>query len=639
MDVVHVQDTPPGQAEDSSTGPRSPVPASVSDIQARLTEAEETLRAIRNGEVDALVVRDASPAAQVFTLSSADRPYRMFVENMRDGAATVSDSGIVLYANRRLADLLGSPLPQIIGSPIESFIASGDHAALRLISGPAGARGGTIEATLETREKNQVPVRVNASTLDVDGHGLMCLTFADLTEQNAHKREIARLGRAQAVRMRELELAQAALTEQATHDALTGLPNRTLIIDRLAQALALARRLDRSIGLIFVDLDRFKEINDTGGHAAGDAVLREIAERLLSTVRPMDSVSRLGGDEFVVLLAALDGPEDAAAAADRIAAALNVPITLNHGAVTVTASLGITISHPADPGSDLDPDKLLRQADTAMYHAKSLGGGRTQLFDAASTPTILQADLEMWITRIREALDEDRFELHGQPIVDLATGEIMQHELLLRMHNPVGHLFPPIAFLAPAERCGLICEIDQWVIRQAIGVAARGQSVSVNLSASSVGDPRVSELIESALRDHHADPGHLVFEITETAVTQNMDRAAQFAERLVTLGCKIALDDFGTGFASFTYLKRLPVQYLKIDIEFVRDLARSKRDMFVVRAIVALAGDFGQQTIAEGVEDQATADILRDLGVTFAQGYLYGRPGALPDNADRAATQ
>jgi diguanylate cyclase (GGDEF)-like protein/PAS domain S-box-containing protein len=637
MVIAHLADPPPPRA-DPSTGPAPTVsPAGVADLQARLSEAEETLRAIRNGEVDALVVRDASPAAQVFTLSSADRPYRMFVESMRDGAATVSASGIILYANRKLADLLSCPLPQIMGSPITSFIAGGDQAALRTISGAAGLAGGTIEAELATGDGSGVPVRINTSTLDVDGHQLLCLTFADLTEQNADKREIARLSQAQADRMRELELAQAALTEQATHDPLTGLPNRSLIIDRLTQALALAKRLSRSTGLIFVDLDHFKEINDTRGHAAGDAVLRQVGERLLSAVRPMDSVSRLGGDEFVVLLPALDGPEGAMVAARRITEAIDAPIPLSHGAVAVHASLGISIARPDGLSQDADPDQLLRQADTAMYHAKSLGGSRTELFDAANTPTILQADREMWIARIRHALDEDRLVLHGQPIVELATGEIIQHEMLLRMRDSGGQLIPPLAFLPTAEQCGLIHEIDEWVIKQSIRLATREQAVSINLSASSVGDPRVFDLIERELRDHGADPSRIMFEITETAVMQNMDRAAFFTERLVKLGCKLALDDFGTGFASFTYLKRLPVQYLKIDIDFVRDVARSRRDMFVVRAIVALAGDFGQQTIAEGVEDQATADVLRDLGVTFAQGYLYGRPEPLPANAGRAS--
>jgi EAL domain-containing protein (putative c-di-GMP-specific phosphodiesterase class I) len=188
-------------------------------------------------------------------------------------------------------------------------------------------------------------------------------------------------------------------------------------------------------------------------------------------------------------------------------------------------------------------------------------------------------------------------------------------------------------FLPTAERCGLIGEIDQWVIAQATKLAARGRQVAVNLSAASAGEPEVLDLIERELRDHGTDPGNVVFEITETAVMQNIDRATLFAERLVALGCRFALDDFGTGFASFTYLKRLPVQYLKIDIDFVRNLARSPRDRSVVKAIVGLARDFGQQTIAEGVEDEATAEVLRDLGVTYAQGYLFGRPCPLTDEA------
>jgi diguanylate cyclase (GGDEF)-like protein/PAS domain S-box-containing protein len=606
-----------------------PVPAlGAADVRARLTEAEETLRAIRNGEVDALVVQDASPAAQVFTLSSADRPYRMFVENMRDGAATVSESGIILYANRRLAALLMYRLPNVMGSPIKSFIASEHHAALDAISGRADA-GGTIEAELEASDGGRVPVRINSSTLDVDSHELLCLTFADLTEQHAQRREIDRLSGAQAERMRELELAQDALTLQATHDALTGLPNRNLIIDRLTQALALATRLEASIGLIFVDLDNFKEINDTGGHAAGDAVLREVADRLVTAVRPMDSVSRLGGDEFVVVLPALESTEQAVAVGRRIAAALDVPIMLSHRTMTTSASIGISVAHPAISEPGVDPDTLLRQADSAMYHAKSLGGARTQLFDVAATPSVFAADRDKWIARIRRALDEDGFVLHGQPIVDLATGTVVQHELLLRMRGESNDLIMPLAFLPAAEKSGLIAEIDQWVITQAAKIAAQGRPVGVNLSASSAGDPRMLDLIEAELRQHATDPSNLVFEITETAVMQNMDRATRFVEHLVSLGCNFALDDFGTGFASFTYLKLLPVRYLKIDIDFVRDVARSKRDMFVVRAIVALAGDFGQQTIAEGVEDEATAAVLRDLGVTYAQGFLYGRPRPL----------
>jgi diguanylate cyclase (GGDEF)-like protein/PAS domain S-box-containing protein len=598
------------------------ITGSTAEIHARLSEAEETLRAIRNGEVDALVVRDSAPAAQVFTLSSADRPYRLFVENMRDGAATVSETGTILYANRRLAELVSRPLKQIIGSPIASLLAGGDGRELQIVGRPDVA---TSEIELIGHTGLTIPVRVNISRLDIDSHSMLCVTFADLTEQNGQKLEIERLGRAQAQRMRELEAAQTALIEQATHDSLTGLPNRSLLIDRLAQALAVAERSGRRTGLIFVDLDNFKGINDAGGHAAGDSVLRQIAQRLLSAVRPMDSVSRLGGDEFVVLLPSLDISDDAIEVAARIQRTVDTPIDLDQGAVQVTTSIGVAICDPATPGEPT-PEGLLRNADSAMYHAKSLGGSRTELFDLANTPTVQAADRELWINRIRHALANDQFELHAQPIVELATGNVVQHELLLRMRDDGNKLIPPLAFLPTAERCGLIAEIDRWVITEAAKFAGRGAAVGVNLSAASAGDPRVLQLIERQLRQHVAEPGNLVFEITETAVMQDMDRATQFAERLVALGCRFSLDDFGTGFASFTYLKRLPVQYLKIDIEFVRDVARSQRDMFVVRAIVALANDFGQQTIAEGVENRYTADVLRDLGVTYAQGYLFGRP-------------
>ncbi len=595
------------------------------DVQARLLEAEETLRAIRRGEVDALVVQDASPDAQVFTLSSADRPYRMFVEKMRDGAATVSESGVVLYANRSLAELAGRPLIQLIGSPLTSVIADGGIAAVQTIGGHAG---GTIEVNLVSGAGNRIPVRINSSSLDVDGHRVLCLTFADLTQQNAHKREIDQL---QAERVRELEQAQDALTQQATHDALTGLANRTLLVDRIIQALALAERAGSSIGLIFVDLDGFKAINDSRGHAAGDTVLREVARRLRDVVRPMDSVARLGGDEFVILLPALSGPLDALRIADRIASEVDLPIKLDHGAVAVSASIGVSVSTHTDQRLAQSPDRLLRQADTAMYHAKSLGGAKTKLFEAGVTPTAAEADRDTWAARIEEALDEDRFVLHAQPIVDLVTGAVVQRELLLRLRDRDDKLIAPLAFLPTAERCGLIGQIDQWVIKQAVEVAARGQPVAVNLSAESAADPEVLELIEHELRRHELNPENIMFEITETAVMQNMDRGRLFAERIVALGCSFALDDFGTGFGSFTYLKQLPVQYLKIDIEFVRDVAGSQRDRSVVSAIVALARGFGQQTIAEGVENEETASVLRNLGVTFGQGYLFGRPVPLSD--------
>jgi diguanylate cyclase (GGDEF)-like protein len=593
------------------------------DVEARLVEAEETLRAIRNGEVDALVVRDESTDAQVFTLSSADRPYRMFVEKMRDGAATLSPDGIVLYANRSLAALVARPLEQLIGMPIESLLAEDGGDRLRAIT---GRTGGTIDLNLITSTGGSVPSRINTSVLDVDAHAVTCVTFADLTQQNAHKIEIERL---QAVRVRELELGQEALTEQATHDALTGLANRSLLIDRIGQALALSQRLTHAVGLIFVDLDDFKLVNDTHGHAAGDTVLRAIAERLRNTVRPMDSVARLGGDEFIVLLPAVSASKDAVDVARRIAVAINLPIELAHGVAAVTASVGVAVVDPENSRSEQTAEGLIQQADSAMYHAKSFDGSRVELYETGTTPSDSEANRQTWVARIRQGLEEERFVLHAQPIVDLRTGVTIRHELLLRLRARDGRLIAPLTFLPTAERSGLIKEIDEWVIGQAVGVAATGRSVAINISAASAANPVVLDLIERALADNPPAASNMMFEITETAVMNDIERGRQFAERVLELGCSFALDDFGSGFASFTYLKRLPAQYLKIDIEFVRELAENPQDKSVVSAIVALAHGFGQQTIAEGVETEAAEAELRRLGVDFAQGYLFGAPAPL----------
>jgi len=356
-----------------------------------------------------------------------------------------------------------------------------------------------------------------------------------------------------------------------------------------------------------------------------------VGARLQAAVRAIDSVSRLGGDEFVVLLPSMTGPEDAINVAHRIATEIDQPIKLEHGSMIVSASIGISVTAPGPVGGSHRADQLIQHADTAMYHAKSLGGAKTELYEPGTTPTVREADRETWIGRIRDGLDEDRFVLYAQPVIDLATGATVQYELLIRLRDRDGQLIPPLAFLPTAERCGLIAEIDQWVIRQAARIAALGHPVTVNLSAASSGEPLVLDAIGDELLHYQTNPGDIVFEITETAVMQNMDRGRHFAERMVALGCRFALDDFGTGFASFTYLKQLPVHYLKIDIEFVRDVVQSPRDRSVVTAIVSLARGFGQQTIAEGVENEETAGVLRSLGVNLAQGYLFGAPAPLVD--------
>jgi EAL domain-containing protein (putative c-di-GMP-specific phosphodiesterase class I) len=242
-----------------------------------------------------------------------------------------------------------------------------------------------------------------------------------------------------------------------------------------------------------------------------------------------------------------------------------------------------------------------------------------------------QLEAMTWVDRIRDALERDRFVLYAQPIIDVASGEVVQHELLIRMLDDAGDIVPPGLFLPVAERHGLIGEIDRWVVREAALLAGAGHAVELNLSGDSLGDPQLVHFVEAQLREAGASPSDVVLEITETALIRNQETARVFAERVAALGCKLALDDFGTGYGGFTYLKQLPFDYLKIDIEFVRDLLENPASRAVVQAVVRLAADFGKKTVAEGVEDDATLAELRALGVDYAQGYGIGRPAPVED--------
>ena len=363
----------------------------------RMTEAEDTLRAIGAGEIDAFVVSEGS-GQRVVTLSTADRPYRKLVENMRDGAATLSSSDVILFVNRRLAELLSCAPHTMVGSPLSRFM-SGEV--------PVGT---SAELELLDADGKAVPVLVGSSSLDVDGDRLTCLTFTDLSAHKSQEHEIARLSRAQDERMVELQAVQAALTEQVTHDALTGLPNRTLLVDRIEQALAVSKRTRRCTAVLFVDLDAFKHINDTRGHAEGDKVLQRVGERLVSVLRPMDTVGRIGGDEFIVLAPEVDGHLYAAAMAARLIAELS---RADEGSVgeRVAASVGISVS----VGGRGTAETLLHEADTAMYRAKSLGGGRAEMFDAALGRQAKQRASAQ--RTLDSALDERRVVTHFQPLV------------------------------------------------------------------------------------------------------------------------------------------------------------------------------------------------------------------------------
>ena len=496
------------------------------DALARIAEAADTLRAIGAGEVDAFVVSDELHGSQVLTLAAADRPYRMFVENMRDGAATLSERGTILFANQRLAELLGRPRETIVGAPLTDFLADESDVGLGDLSGPEG-EGATLELELVDADGARVPVQAGSSRLHVDGDHMLCLTFTDLSAHKIKDREIARLGRAQAERMAELQNTQAALTRQATHDALTGLPNRALLVDRIDQALARCKRGTGFVAVLFVDLDRFKQVNDTHGHAAGDVALRRVADSLVAALRPIDTVARIGGDEFVVLAPEIDSQIHAVDVGNRLLAQL-----CRHPAdECVTASVGVAVS-AAGRGT---AESLLDEADRAMYEAKSLGGRRVAVFDAAlgrqmRARSIARRDLQ-------SALDEHRIVAHFQPIIDLACGRVSGFEALARITEHDGSVTPPAAFIPAAEESGLVvplgAQLLQIALEQASCWPATGSegelNIAVNLSSRQFEAGDLPAVIAGHLQRTGLSAERLHLELTETAV---MDLHADLLDQL-----------------------------------------------------------------------------------------------------------
>jgi diguanylate cyclase (GGDEF)-like protein/PAS domain S-box-containing protein len=425
--------------------------------------------------------------------------------------------------------------------------------------------------------------------------------------------------------------AEAELRFMADHDVLTGLPNRRRFHDELERHLAFTERYGGEGAVLLFDLDNFKYLNDTQGHKAGDQYLVSLARILRERLRQTDVVARLGGDEFGVLLPAA-GPVQARRVAEALAEAVREHAPLVGGQpVKLSTSIGIACFGNVVA----DPDQLLAAADLAMYDAKEMGRDRIAM---ASAETVDERSLKArmhWLERIKRALDDESFIIYCQPIADVATGGISQYELLLRMQDENEQIIPATAFLATAERFDLVQDIDRWMVQKAIGLIAehakhgRELKLEVNISAKSIADPELTRVIEAGLRDSGINPSLLILEITETTAIANMDEAVDFATRLSRLGCGFALDDFGRGFGSFYYLKHLPLNYLKIDGDFIRSLAHNLIDQQVVKAVVQVAKALGYKTIAEYVQDEATVMALRHYGVDYMQGYHVGRPRAL----------
>jgi diguanylate cyclase (GGDEF)-like protein len=440
------------------------------------------------------------------------------------------------------------------------------------------------------------------------------------------RNQVETLEKAVAVRTEKLEAANQQLRHLATHDALTGLPNRILLDDRLAQAMAHANRDAMPFAIMVIDLDRFKFINDTFGHHAGDSVLDQAARRLQSVLRDFDTVARTGGDEFVVIISPFAAGEDAYAIAQRANAALRAPLRIREVDVHLTSSIGVAY-YPADANC---ADRLMARADAAMYCAKQRGRNNVQRFaPGMDSRTIERAGLE---SDLHHAIERNELELHYQPKAETASGDVHSAEALIRWRHPERGLVSPGEFIPLAEECGLINDIGAWVLQEACRQCAEWHQgglkplrVAVNVAAAQFHRGDLLQVVQHALAQAHLAPQYLEIELTESAVMTNPEESAGILEQLSRIGVLVSVDDFGTGYSSINYLKRFPIDILKIDQSFVQSL-NSEVDASIVRAIVSLAHSLRLKVVAEGVETHEQLKFLRALGCDQYQGFQFSPP-------------
>jgi diguanylate cyclase (GGDEF)-like protein/PAS domain S-box-containing protein len=534
---------------------------------------------------------------------SEDRPVaERLVAMTGDLLAVVDGDGRFVFANPAWERTLGYPPSVLAGSAFAGLMDPSERdIAARLVRDATASEGEVSDVTFRMRHRDG-SWRSLLWNCRFDGRGWY-LAARDVTDR-------------------------ARLEQQALHDPLTGLPNRVLLFERTRRALKRVGRGGGLVALLFVDLDRFKVINDSLGHTVGDQLLIAMADRLRQTVRDADTVARLGGDEFVILAEDLVGDEQALVLASRIERSLRAPVELGTGEVAITASVGVTTS--ADPAAS--PDALLREADVAMYRAKAQPRCHIELFDQQVRREVL-ARLETE-SRLREALPRDELRLVYQPLVRIGDGQVVGCEALLRW-APAGDaaLVPPDVFLPLAEENGLIVPMGAWVLHEACVQAAawrrggRDVSISVNVSSRQLAEPDFVEIVGRTLRSTGLPAPCLCLEITETVVLRDPERAGDMLRRVRLLGARTAIDDFGRGFSSLSHLIMLPVDVLKIDRSFISGLDRAGDARAVVMAMMALANEMGLTVVAEGIESEHQLELVREVGCHLAQGFFLARPG------------
>jgi diguanylate cyclase (GGDEF)-like protein/PAS domain S-box-containing protein len=611
LEVVAALRAPAGEAplvvltgNDDEASALSAIQGGVDDY---LLKEELTARGLRRA-VQYSIER-AKMTTKLRRAEQSARALSTIVESTGDAVFALDAHGVVTAWNRGAEDLYGYPAGEAVGRHIGFLhVGTEDDPAETLAAVAAGQTVHSLETVRRTRDGRTVDVSLTISPLHDPGD-----PFAGAS---VIARDIS-----------DRLMLESQLKEQATHDALTGLPNRALLAEHLTAALADSAATGEPVTTIFLDLDSFKAVNDARGHLAGDQLLREVARRLVSVVRASDTVARLGGDEFVILCRDTD-TEGAERLARRVSDALAPPVPIPGEPVHVTASIGVAVAPPLEP----DPESLLRHADAAMYEAKARGGARTQFFDVSFAER--SRDRLSLADQFRTALRTGELVVHYQPILDLRSGRTVGVEALTRWQHPERGSVPPAVFVPLAEDTGLVSELDHWVLGQAcrdavvlraMGLLGPGSRMSVNLSPRTLGDPALVDDIRRITEAEGLPAECLVLEVTETAVMNDLPTARRSLEALRELGVGVALDDFGTGYSSLSLLRQLPVSRLKIDRSFVGHVTERSDDLAIAASIVNLAGALGMETVAEGVETAEQRLLLLQLGCPLGQGYLWSR--------------